>query len=115
MPLHTADVFASEAIDTVHRSLGSIEKWRGGVRLADVGDDQNPGEPGEEPAVSSGSQSDVGFTAEFEILEAGLDRDIAQTESANPRETLSDDALAEHVEALSRVARARERASWPDE
>jgi hypothetical protein len=51
-----------------------------------------------------------GVTVEFEIIYATLKDSRVVTTSENPRDTLTEEALAEHVEGLESVVRARARA-----
>lgn len=81
-------------------------------QMPDPGDDDMPDDLKEErPATPERESDDEQLTAEFDILEAGLDREIEPIESENPRDKLSPEELAKHVEALDSVAKARARAS----
>jgi mono/diheme cytochrome c family protein len=62
-------------------------------------------EPDGPPAAGGG-----GVTDEFEIIYATLADPREVTQSENPRDTLSDEELAEHVKGLESVVRARTRA-----
>ncbi len=80
--------------------------------MPDLVDGDMPDEPKRAPQARPKEESDdEQLTAEFDILEAGLDREITPVESENPRDKLSPEELAKHVEALDSVAKARARAS----
>lgn len=57
-----------------------------------------------EADVARGEES---VTFEFEIIFATLEDPREVTESENPRDTLSPEELAEHIEGLESVVRAR--------
>jgi hypothetical protein len=57
------------------------------------------------------NRAEDAITAEFEILEAGLEVPAGEiAERPNPRQTLSDEELAAHQRKLESIVRARERA-----
>lgn len=56
------------------------------------------------------SPEEEGLTNEFEIIQEVVTDAGDATESENPRDTLSDDELDDHIEQLRSVVRARERA-----
>jgi hypothetical protein len=60
-------------------------------------------------------QSDSQETAEFELLEADLNARRPESKTPNPRDTLTDEELDVHLNGLHSVAKARERASRPDD
>jgi hypothetical protein len=56
------------------------------------------------------SEGEGGVTVEFEIIYATLADPREVTQSENPRDTLTEEELAEHIEGLESVVRARAQA-----
>lgn len=92
-------------------SLRSVAEEQAGADLPPS--EQAPQEREPTPPLSSEPEKPV--TAEFEILEAGLEREVESTTSENPRDLLSDEQLDDHLRSLESVARARERADSGEE
>lgn len=77
---------------------------------ADQGHEANPGNPG-----SPAAEQDQGITIEFDLLHAAVTLQFHPVPSVNPRETLSESELNDHLADLYSVAKARERAASRDE
>lgn len=77
---------------------------------ADEDHEVNPANAGTPP-----SEPEQGITIEFDLLHAAVTLQFHPVASDNPRETLSESELDDHLADLYSVAKARERAANREE
>jgi hypothetical protein len=74
-----------------------------------VSDDQDPEE------TTPARTEEVLETDEFELFDVDLDAAGDESKTPNPRDTLSEKELREHLDGLLELAKARERTVIPDD